>query len=194
MALQLILRASSTMPAGQHGGVWNSLPRLELTFQEPVEHSDVGAKESHRQQVQLIEGARGPVLPDAEGQACLRDAEIPGSEGATSWEGVIDEGEVHSGTAWPMAFALSLRCGPQEDLEEDGEQGEATVCRERRRQPPFRQRMKRRGRRSRAQCGPQASAATWPRGLRVSSPLLRLSSFRFLFKWPLLKEVLRSSG
>lgn len=113
-------------------------PRLALTFQEPVGHTDVRAKGLHRQELKPVEGARGPVLPDAERQACLRDAEVLGSEGAARWEGVIHEGEVHAGTAWPMAFTLSLGCGPQENLEEDGEQGEATICREERRQPLFR--------------------------------------------------------
>lgn len=88
--------------------------------------------------MEMVEGARGPVLPDAEGHICLRDAEILGFEGATIWEGVVDEGEVYTDTAWPMAFSLSLGCGPQKDLEEDGEQGEATICRKRRRQPLFR--------------------------------------------------------
>lgn len=43
--------------------------RLALTSQEPVGHADVGAEELHGQQAELVEGARGPVLPDAEGQA-----------------------------------------------------------------------------------------------------------------------------
>lgn len=43
--------------------------RLALTSQEPVGHTDVGAEELHGQQAELVEGARGPVLPDAEGQA-----------------------------------------------------------------------------------------------------------------------------
>lgn len=123
------------MPAVQQDK--NSPLRLTLTFQEPVDHTDVLAKGLHRQQLKLVEGARRPVLPDAEGQARLRDAEVLGFEEATLWEGVIDEGEVDSGTARPMAFTLSLGCGPQEDLEEDGEQGEATICRKNRRQPLF---------------------------------------------------------
>lgn len=88
--------------------------------------------------MEVVEGARRPVLPDSEGHGCLWDAEILGFEGATIWEGVVDEGEVHTGTAWPMAFSLSLGCGPQKDLEEDGEQGETTICRKRRRQLLFR--------------------------------------------------------
>lgn len=81
--------------------------RPALTSQEPVGHTDVGAEEVHRQQAELIEGARRPVLPNAKGQACLREAELPGFEGATSREGGVDEGEVHAGTAWPLALALS---------------------------------------------------------------------------------------
>lgn len=87
------LRDSSTWPA--------------LTSQEAVGYTDVGAEELYRQQAELVEGSRRPILPNAEGQACLGEAEIPGFEGSTSREGSIDEGEVHSGTAWPLALALS---------------------------------------------------------------------------------------
>lgn len=112
----------------------NGPVRPALTSQEPVGHADVGAEELHGQQAELVEGARRPVLPNAEGEACLGEAELPGFEGATSWEGGVDEGEVHTGTAWPLALALTQGRGRQKDLEVDGEQGEAPICRERRSQ------------------------------------------------------------
>lgn len=80
---------------------------MVLTLQKPVGHADVGAEELHGQQAELVEGARGPVLPDAEGEACIWEAELPGCEGAASWEGGVDEGEVHAGTARPLALAFT---------------------------------------------------------------------------------------
>lgn len=109
----------------------NGLMRPALTSQEPVVHTDVGTEELHRQQAELVEGARRPVLPNAEGEASLRKAQLLGFEGATHWEGGVHEGEVHAGTAWPLALALTQGCGRQKDMEVDGEQGEAAICRER---------------------------------------------------------------
>lgn len=85
--------------------------KLALTSQESVGHADVGAKELHRQQAELVEGASWPVFPNAEGEACLREAELPGFQGATHREGGIDEGEVYAGTAWPLALAFTQVCG-----------------------------------------------------------------------------------
>lgn len=85
-----------------------------------------------------MEGARRPVLPDAEGQARLGQAELLGSERVASWERVVDEGEVDAGTSRPLALALTQACGPQEDLEGDGEEREAAICRQKRRQALFR--------------------------------------------------------
>lgn len=78
-----------------------------------------------------MEGASWPVFTNAEGEACLREAELPRFQGVTHREGGIDEGEVYAGTAWPLALALTQVCGRQKDLEIDGEQGEAAICRER---------------------------------------------------------------
>jgi len=74
-----------------------------------------------------VEGARRPVLSDAEGDACFGKAELPGFEGTTSREGSVDEGEVHPGTAWPLALALTQGHRQQEDLEVDGEHREAAI-------------------------------------------------------------------
>lgn len=57
-----------------------------------------------------MEGAGRPVLSNAEGDTSLREAELPGFEGTTSWEGGVNEGEVHTGTAWPLALALTQGC------------------------------------------------------------------------------------
>lgn len=104
--------------------------RLALTSQEPVGRADVGAEELHRQLAKLVKGARRPVLPNSEGEAGVGEAELPGLEGAARGEGGVDDREVHAGAARPLAFALPQGRGQQEDLEVDGEQGEAAVCRE----------------------------------------------------------------
>lgn len=105
--------------------------RPALTSQEPVGHADVGAEELHWQLAKLVKGARRPVLPNPKGGLPVGEAELPGLEGATGREGGVDEGKVDAGTAWPVAFALPQGCGQQEDLEVDGELGEAAICRER---------------------------------------------------------------
>lgn len=88
-----------------------SATRQALTFQKPVGHTDVRAEELHGQQAELMEGARGPIFPDAEGEVRLREAELSGFEGAASWEGGVDEGEVHAGTTRPLALTLTQGCG-----------------------------------------------------------------------------------
>lgn len=105
--------------------------RPALTSQESVGHADVGAEELHWQLAKLVKGARRPVLPNSKGGLPVGEAELPGLEGATCREGGVDEGKVDAGTAWPLAFALTQGCWQQEDLEVDGELGEAAICRER---------------------------------------------------------------
>ena len=82
-----------------------------------------------------MEGARRSVFPNAEGEPCLREAELLGFEGATCWEGGVDKGKVHTGTGWPLAFTLTQGCGQQEDLDVGGKQGKAAICRKRKVKP-----------------------------------------------------------
>lgn len=100
------LQCCGRPPAAPRNGL-----RSPLTSQETVGHADVGAEELHGQQAELVEGARRPVLPNAEGEACLRKAELPGLEGAARREGGVHDGEVDAGTAWPLAVTLTQGCG-----------------------------------------------------------------------------------
>lgn len=105
-------------------------PGGALTFQELVGDADVGAQEVHGQLAELVEGAWGPVLPDAEGEVGRGEADVLDLEGVAGGEGRVHEAEVDAGTARPLTLSVPLRRGPQVHVEVDGELGEDPVCRE----------------------------------------------------------------